>query len=96
MVPLVISAVHTTFTRDERRYCIFSVAGREEEFLWYSHTSRPLRSLMFGKNFLRQMPDLLENDHLCIECGLGLSVAGGWHWTMATSSSGTALLRRLT
>jgi hypothetical protein len=90
--PPVIRAIHTTFTRDERRYCIFSVDGREEEFLYYSHTSRPLRSLMLGKNFLRQLPGLLEKEDLCIECGLGLSVAGGvaldngdliaWHCTV--------------
>ena len=72
-----IRKIHTTFSRHERRYCIFSVAGRDEEFLYYSHCERPLCSLMFGRDFLCQLPKLMEKEDLCIECGLGLSVAGG-------------------
>ena len=51
--------------------------GREEDFLYFSHLFRPLRSLMFGKDFHDQLPYLLENNDLCIECGLGLSMTGG-------------------
>lgn len=32
---------------------------------------------MFGRDFLGQLPRLIETDELCIECGLGLSVTGG-------------------
>jgi len=73
----MIQTIHQIFSRHDRMYCIFSVNGRDEEFLYYSHMSRPLRSLMFGRNFLGQLPRLMENGDLCIECGLGLSVAGG-------------------
>lgn len=72
-----ITAVHRQFVRDERRYCLFSVASRNDNFLYYSHMYRPLRSLMFGSGFLDQLPSLMEKEGLCIECGLGLSVAGG-------------------
>ena len=47
---------------------------------------------MFGKNFLGLLPRLMENEDLCIECGLGLSVARGialnngdciaWHYSI--------------
>lgn len=83
---------HQIFLRHDRKYCIFPVTGRDEEFLYYSHMSRPLRSLMFGRNFLDQLPGLMEREELCIECGLGLSVKGGvaldtgdliaWHCTV--------------
>ena len=88
----MIQKIHQTFSRHDRLYCIFSVTGRDEEFLYYSHMSRPLRSLMFGRNFLGQLPRLMAKEDLCIECGLGLSVAGGvalddgdkivWHCTV--------------
>lgn len=74
---IVIQAIHKTFTRDDRRYYMFTVIGRDEEFLYYSHLSRPLRSLMIGRNFTGQLPRLMEKEGLCIECGLGLSMAGG-------------------
>ncbi len=92
----MIEAIHQTFSRHDRQYCIFSVAGRNEEFLYYSHISRPLRSLMFGRNFLDQLPRLMEKEDLCIECGLGLSVTGGvaldngdriaWHCTIGEAN----------
>ena len=92
----MIEAIHQTFSRHDRRYCIFSVAGRNEVFLYYSHMSRPLRSLMFGRNFLDQLPRLMEKEDLCIECGLGLSVTGGvaldngdriaWHCTIGEAN----------
>ena len=73
----MIQTIHQTFSWHDRRYCIFSITGRDEEFLYYSHISLPLRSLMFGRSFLGQLLRLMENEDLCIECGLGLSVAGG-------------------
>ena len=73
----VIRAVHRTFFRHDRWYCIFSLVGRDADFLYYAHTSRPLRSLMFGKDFQERLPELMEKEDLCIECGLGLAVAGG-------------------
>jgi hypothetical protein len=72
-----ISVVHPCIARHERRYSLFSVDGREEEFLYYSHAGLPLRSLMFGNHFLDQLPGLMGMEDLCIECGLGLSVTGG-------------------
>ncbi len=97
-----ITAVHRRFVRDERRYCLFSVAGKKDDFLYYSHMHRPLRSLMFGDGFLDQLPALMEKEGLCIECGLGLSVAGGvalddgdllaWHSTVEEAN---AILARL-
>jgi hypothetical protein len=64
------------FSRHDRQYCLFPVNGRTEEFLYYSHRSRPLRSLMIGRDFTARVSRLMENDALCIECGLGLSVIG--------------------
>ncbi|NTW92363.1 MAG: hypothetical protein HGA40_02845 [Methanoregulaceae archaeon] len=88
----VILSIHLMFLRHDRKYCIFQVTGRDDDFLYYSHTSRPLRSLMIGRNFLDQLPGLMEREELCIECGLGLSVKGGvardtrdliaWHCTV--------------
>jgi len=89
---VMIGKIHRIFARHDRNYCIFSVTGRDEKFLYYSHRSRPLRSLIFGKDFLSRLPDLWEKDDLCIECGLGLLVAGGvaldngdliaWHFSV--------------
>jgi hypothetical protein len=99
----IIQVIHQTFSRHDRQYCIFSLAGRDEEFLYYSHTSLPLRSFMFGRNFLGQLPRLMEKEDLCIECGLGLSVAGGvaldggdciaWHCTVEKANRVLAALR---
>jgi hypothetical protein len=60
-------------------------------FLFFSHAKKPLRSLVFGRDFLWKIPELMEKGDACIECGLGLSVAGGvalddgdfvaWNWT---------------
>ena len=72
-----IGSIHHTFTRHDRKYWIFSIQGRDAEYLYYSHQSRPLRSLVFGKDFLSRLPTLMEKEDLCIECGLGLSIAGG-------------------
>jgi hypothetical protein len=104
LVPEIL-AIHTTFTRHERRYCLFSVARRGGEFLYYSHASRPLRSLMFGRNFLGQLPSLMEKEDLCIECGLGLSVDGGvaldngdliaWHCTVEEANRILARLKEI-
>jgi hypothetical protein len=73
----VIRDIHPVFSRHDRLYCIFSVYGRDEEFLYYSHRLRPLRSLMFGRDFVSHLPRLMEKEDLCIECGLGSLVAGG-------------------
>ncbi|MDO9550230.1 MAG: hypothetical protein Q7J03_04595 [Methanoregula sp.] len=73
----VIQHIYPVFSRHDRRYCVFSVNGRDEEYLYYSHISRPLRSLMYGRDFVSHLPRLRENEDLCIECGLGLLMAGG-------------------
>ena len=73
----MIQTIHQTFSCHGRQFCIFPVAGRNEEFLYYSHTSHPLRSLMFGRIFTGQVLRLMETEELCIGCGLGVSVAGG-------------------
>jgi hypothetical protein len=73
----VLQEVRAPFERHERRYCIFSLCGCGEDFLYYSHVSRPLRSLMRGDDFTGQLPQLMQKEYLCIECGLGLSVNGG-------------------
>lgn len=95
--------ISTAFTRHERRYWLFSVSGMSDEYLYYTHLSRPLRSLMFGRNFLGQLPSLMENRDLCIECGLGLSVDGGvalddgdilaWHCTVKEANEILAQLK---
>ena len=94
--PVLIEKVHSIFVRHDRNYCIFSVHNSADTFVYFSHSSQPLRSLFFGKDFLKKIPELLENRDLCIECGLGLSVAGGvaldsgdcveWHYTIAEAN----------
>jgi len=76
-LPPVIQEIYITCTRHDRKYVFFSVTGRDEEFLYYSHMFHPLRSLLFGRDFIARLPQLVENEDLCIECGLGLSVQGG-------------------
>lgn len=72
-----ISSIHERFFRHGKQYCLFSIAGRDHEFIYYSHESLPLRSLMFGSGFADKVTDLMKREDLCIECGLGLSSAGG-------------------
>jgi len=94
--PVLIEKIHHIFVRHDRNYCIFSVIGREEKFLYYSHRSRPLRSLLFGRDFVDRLLQLMKNEELCIECGLGLSIAGGvaldsgdcveWHCSIAEAN----------
>jgi len=69
--------VHHLFNRHDRQYCFFSLPGHDDVFLYFSHTEKPLRSLVYGRGFLEKLPELLENENLCIECGLGLAIAGG-------------------
>jgi hypothetical protein len=69
--------VHHLFNRHGRQYCLFSLPGNDDTFLYFSHTEKPLRSLVYGRGFLEKLPELLENENLCIECGLGLAIAGG-------------------
>ena len=75
--PVFIGKIHSIFVRHDRNYYIFSVTGRDKMFLYYSHRSRPHRALVFGRDFVGKLPPLMKNEELCIECGLGLSVAGG-------------------
>jgi hypothetical protein len=99
----MIQAVHQIFSRHDRHYCIFSVNGRDEEFLYYSHRSLPFRSLIFGRDFVGHLPRLMENEDLCIECGLGLSVTGSvalddgdriaWHCSVAEANHVLILLQ---
>lgn len=94
--PVLIEKIHSIFVRHDRNYCIFSVTGNVDEFLYYSHRSHPLRSLMFGRDFVVNLPQLMKNEELCIECELGLSIAGGvaldsgdcveWHYTIAEAN----------
>jgi len=93
---VTIGKIHSVFTRHDRNYCIFSVNNSADTFIYFSHISHPLRSLFFGKDFLERIPELLKNIDLCIECGLGLSVAGGvaldngacieWHCSIAEAN----------
>lgn len=100
---VLIMTVHNQFTRHERRYCIFSITGRDEEYLYYSHMDRPLRSLMFGRDFLTKLPGLMKEEDLCIECGMGLSIKGGvaldagdllaWHCTVDNVNTVLTMLK---
>jgi hypothetical protein len=93
---VLIEKIHCIFVRHDRNYCIFSVTGNGDDFLYYSHRSHPLRSLMFGRDFVVNLPQLMKNEELCIECGLGLSIVGGvaldsgdcveWHYTIAEAN----------
>ncbi len=74
---VTIRKIHKAFTRHDRTYCIFSVNNSADTFIYFSHISLPLRSVFFGKDFLERIPDLLKNNDLCIECGLGTSIKGG-------------------
>jgi hypothetical protein len=104
MPPLpVIRADYLTFHRHDRRYCIFMAEGREEEFLYCSYHSLPLRSLVFGRDLTGAVSGLLEDEALCIECGLGGSVGGGvsndggnciaWHFSIGEANRLLTALR---
>jgi hypothetical protein len=60
-----VREVHLRFLRDDRDYCAFSLSENSHEFLYFSHRSRPLRSLFYEKD-----------PGLCIECGLGIRILG--------------------
>jgi hypothetical protein len=72
-----IGKVHLRFFRDDRDYCVFSLAGNPHEFFYFSHRERPLRSLFYGDGFLGEIPRLRQEPGLCIECGLGMRILGG-------------------
>ncbi len=74
---VTIGKIHSVFTRHDRNYCIFSLHNFADTYIYFSHTSHPLRSLFFGKGILEQIPELQKNHDLCIECGLGTSIKGG-------------------
>lgn len=87
-----IWAGYLTFHRHDRRYCVFRPEGREEEFLYSSPGSRPLRSLVSGRDLTRPVSGLMQDEALCIECGLGGLGGGGvspdggdrivWHFSL--------------
>ena len=87
-----IHGIHMIIARHGRKYCIFSVAGRDVEFLYCNHESNQVRSLVFGRDFTRRLPPPKDDGNLCIECGLGLSAEGGvsldggdcieWHFSV--------------
>ena len=72
-----IGTVYETFSRDERDYCIFSLADSSHTFIYFSHTSRPLRSLFYGNGFLERVKALPEKSGICLECSLGTAISGG-------------------
>ena len=63
--------------RDDRDCCLFSPAGSHHDFLYFSHRDRALRALFYGDGFIDEIPRLLQEPGLCIECGLGLRIIGG-------------------
>jgi hypothetical protein len=99
----VVSVVHARFIRHHKQYCFFSVEGRTENFVYFSHPSEPLRSFMLGNGFLDQLPGLMKKEDLCIECSLGLSIDGGvvldgsdlrvWHATVEEADAILAALK---
>jgi hypothetical protein len=94
--PVTIGKIQSVFRRHERQYCFFTITGRDEDFLYYTHTSCPLRSLVFGRDFVGQIPQLIKDEEQFIECGLGLLVEGGvaldsedfvaWHYSIAEAN----------
>lgn len=99
----VVSSINARFIRHHKQYCFFSVEGRTENFIYFSHPSEPLRSFMFGTGFLDQLPGLMKREDLCIECSLGLSIDGGvvldgsdlraWHTTVEETNAIIAALK---
>lgn len=99
-----IQCIHRVFFRHDRIYCIFSVSGNDNEFLYYSHQTRPLRSLLFGKKIRSRLLGLMDKEDLCIECGIGLSAAGGvvlddgdcitWHYSVEEANRVLIALRQ--
>ncbi len=99
----VIRAGYLTFRRHDRQYCIFRTEYREEEFLYSSHQSLSLRSLVFGRDLTGPVSRLMEDAALCIECGLGGAVGGGvsndggnciaWHFSIGEANRLLTALR---
>lgn len=98
-----VSSVNARFVRHHKQYCFFSVAGRTEDFVYFSHPEEPLRSFMFGTGLRDQLPELMKREELCIECSLGLSIDGGvvldgsdlraWHTTVDEANAILAALK---
>jgi hypothetical protein len=77
MQSFIIGTVYETFSRDERNYCIFSLADSSRTFIYFSHASRPLRSLFYGNGLLERVKALPEKSGICLECSLGTALTGG-------------------
>lgn len=66
------------FARHEREYWVFTLGNGPEEFLYFSHRTCDLRSLLYGSGFFEEILRIEEEKpHLCIECGLGTRIRGG-------------------
>jgi hypothetical protein len=72
-----IEKVHELLSRDERRYCFFSLTGSPYTFIYFSHETRSLMSLFYGNGFLERIRELPENSGICLECSIGTLIAGG-------------------
>ena len=100
--PVLIEKIHHIFVRHDRNYCV-ALIHNGDKFLYFSHRSRPLRSLIFGRDFWTDSLSCMKNEELCIECGLGLSIAGGvaldsgdcveWHYTVEEANRVLAPLK---
>jgi len=73
----VIRRIYGTFIRHGRWYCFFSVEGQTADYVYYSDRSMATRSLLSGKDFGGQLPELMKKEDQCIECGLGITVERG-------------------
>ncbi len=74
--------VLSEFTRENKIYLLFTLKSTEKkehsfQYLYFSKPGGAIASLLFGKDFRSKITNLLQQKDSCIECSLGVDIAGG-------------------
>lgn len=73
-----IPKIYSIFTKNQRKYIIFSINNSDNEFIYIIHLNNDVKSLLFGKNLLNSISKIQNNESIeCIECSLGSQILGG-------------------
>ena len=74
----LVKEIHSIFTLKLRKYIIFSLKNDDRIFLYFIHRKRPIKGLLYGRNFLGDIPKILEDPSVdCLECNLASQITGG-------------------
>ena len=67
----------TRFDHHKRVYFIFSLENSPKEYIFFSHSQLPIRSLLFGLNFHLKWKNFDHSQSECFECSLTQEIEGG-------------------